>query len=299
MRSFKFTTAAVQMGTLLRRLCALFLVLFFCSSFIVEKCFAEDIVSYRVKTTSSEDWNLAVNGITFVRHRPTGFGLCMYSGSLNRVVSNGVNVISFLRNDNTVAIDAKNDSIELAIDYISDYGGEPTYEQSVPLLRCGGFCESNLLFTVDRAVKRLSRERRRLSASGTSAGWLWVVAAVLYVFFVNLYGFIMIVNDKKYSKTQQIRIPTARFFGNILLGGGVGVVLGVFIKRHDMDRKFLFVLIPALMLIQAALVMFAFSPGGKKLIREVAPWKPALRVPSFNKASDFLNSMRKNDPPSF
>lgn len=283
----------------LRHLVFLFFVSCMLMVYATGNCFAEDIISYRVKTTSGEDWNLAVNGVTFIRHRPTGFGLSMYSGSLNRAVSNGVNIISFLKNDNTTAMDAKNDSIELAIDYISDYEGEHTYDLSVPLLRCDGFCESNLTFTVDRSVKRVSRRESHLSATERYTGYVIFIGIVLYVFFVNLYGFIMVVNDKKYSKTQQVRIPSARFFWNIFLGGGVGVVLGVILKRHDMDRRFLFVLIPVLMIIQVAVIMFAFSPGGKKMIRNIAPWKPAIHVPSFNKASGFLNSMKKTDPSSF
>lgn len=281
----------------MNRFYVLILVSYICASCVIGASRAEDIVSYRVHATSNSEWNLLVNGVTIVRHRPTGFGLSIYSGSINRIVSNGVNTASILKNDKILPTDAKSGNIEFAIDYIFDYEGMPNYTRTLPLLRYSGYSETNLLFTVDSTAKRLSLRTHRLSASERSACLMLLGGIVLYVFFVNLYGFIMVVNDKKYAKTQQARIPIARFIANVILGGGIGVLLGVGFKRHDMDRKFAFVIIPALMIIQVLLIVLAFSPRGKHVIKTVAPWKPALHLPTVLKESPgFLQSLKRKDP---
>lgn len=281
----------------MNRLYVLFIVSYICAPFVVGESRAEDIVSYRVHATSNSEWNLLVNGVTIVRHRPSGFGLSIYSGSINRIVSNGMNTVSILKNDKILSTDMKSGNLEFEIDYIFDYEGKPNYARTLPLLRYSGHSETNLLFSVDSTAKRLSLRSRRLSASERSACLMLLGGIVLYVFFVNLYGFIMVVNDKKYAKNQQVRIPTARFIANVILGGGIGVLLGVGFKRHDMDRKILFVLIPTLMIIQVVLIVFAFSPRGKHVIKTVAPWKPALHLPTVLKeSSGFLQSLKRKDP---
>ena len=279
------------------RFILLFFVFLICSPLVVEKVFAEDIVTYRVSATSTLEWDLEVNGVPFVRHRPTGFGLSMYSGSINRIVSNGVNVVSFLKTDKIHATDPKSGNIKLEIDYIFDYQGQPSYGRTIPLLLHTGFSETNLFFIVDSSTKRLSSKSHQLSTSDRPDRWMLLGTIVLYVFFVNLYGFIMVANDRQYSKNQKVRIPSGRFVGNALLGGGIGILLGVTIKRHDMDKKFPLVVIPVVIIMQITLIVLACTPVGSRVLKRVTPRQPALHVPvTFDKATDFLKSLRKTDP---
>lgn len=260
--------------------------------------FAENFVGYRVSTSCSVDWDIAINGTTIVRHRPTGFGRCVYSGSVNRAVTNGWNSVSLLKIDKEVHKPENDGCISLEIDYIHNYKGQRTFDTPLPVVRHLGSISTNLVFEITGPISEIkdgvigNSSRTAFTESAFFYG-----GVALYFIFVNIYGFIMVVNDRHAAKKRLPRIPSARFVWNAILGGGVGTLLGVITRRHDMDKTISIVVIPAVIIIQIGLLAFALSPAGRQFTARVAPNMPALHSgPSLEKPSDFLKSLRHTDP---
>lgn len=257
---------------------------------------AENIVSYRVSTSCVYDWDIVVNGVTVVRHRPTGFGMSLYSGSLNRVVTNGVNTVSFLSYEKPDDTAEKASDLSLEVDFVVDYKGQQEYGRLVSLLRYQGSPNANLSFTIDRAFRRIESGRISSDNSDGARGWVYVLGGIAYVFFANLFGFFMVVNDKQHVRDHLPRIPQSRFVGNALLGGGVGLLIGVVVTRHRLNRQLTCVLIPALIFFQFVLGVIVLTPLGGNFTGVFSRNKPGLTRPLifFNEKAEFLDALRNH-----
>lgn len=229
---------------------------------------AEDLVGYRVSTDCTEDWNVLINGTLVVRHRPTGFGRCLYSGNLNRAVVGGTNTAELVRVPGPPPVHKPDPGgcMKLDIRFVGDYRGESEFEQMDTLLKFRGSDSTNLLFVVGRpvsplvggsvespAVKLFSRKRAV------------PIGIALYALFINLYGFFMVVNDRAATKRLRRRISPAAFVWNAILGGGIGQLIAMVVKRHNTDKPVFTVGIPAVVLLQIAIVYFGFVTHGLNL----------------------------------
>ncbi len=60
----------------------------------------------------------------------------------------------------------------------------------------------------------------------------WILFIIAYMAMINLYGFISCGIDKKRAQKGEWRIPEKRFFITAVLGGGIGVLAGMYKFRH-------------------------------------------------------------------
>ena len=226
---------------------------------------AEDLVGYRVSTACSEDWDVRVNGALVVRHRPTGFGRCLYSGNLNRVVAGGTNTAELVKLDggDLAHHPEAGGCVQLDIRFVGDYRGQSEFGDLATLLKHSGSESTNLAFVVVRPVPQLSGGS--VAPPGMDAGarrWLVLGAAVLYALFINLYGFFLVVRDQSASKKTNRRGPASSFLWNAVLGGGCGQLAAMVIKRHNTDNPAFTVGIPMILLLQIAAIVFFVLAGG-------------------------------------
>ena len=229
---------------------------------------AEDLVGYRVSADCTEDWNVLVNGTLVVRHRPTGFGRCLYSGNLNRVAVGGTNTAELVRAPGQDPGHAPEPGgcLKLEIRFVGDYRGASEFEAMDTLLKFSGSASTNLLFVVGRPVPPLvGGSVAPPDARLFSRTRLVQLGIVLYALFVNLYGFFMVVNDRSATKRLRRRISPAAFVWNAILGGGIGQLTAMVAKRHNTDKPVFTVGIPAVVLLQIAIAYFGIVTRGLDL----------------------------------
>lgn len=257
----------------------------------------ENFVGYKVNTSCTTDWDVAVNGATIVRHRPTGFGRCLYSGSINRAVTNGWNTVSLLKNDKSSHVSEEEACISFEINYIPNYTGQRDFDKIIPVVAYLGSVSTNFTFKIDGNISRIvGGAIRRPGVSLTTGGVFFNFLLVLYILFVNIFGFIMVVNDRQHAKKRLPRIPASRFVWNAILGGGIGTLLGVVSRKHDMDKTISIVLIPGVILVQLGFLAFLRSDAGHEFLYRVLPNRPMLHSSSlFDRPAGFLHSLKRSD----
>lgn len=86
----------------------------------------------------------------------------------------------------------------------------------------------------------------------------YMVAA--YLLFINFIGFILMGIDKRRAKKHLWRIPEKKLFLAAILGGSVGALLGMYTFHHKTRHWYFVVGIPAILILQAALVIWLNIP---------------------------------------
>lgn len=81
---------------------------------------------------------------------------------------------------------------------------------------------------------------------------------LIYLLILNLLGFATMAIDKRKAKRGAWRIPEARLILVAALGGSIGSFLGMRIFRHKTKHPKFYIGIPAILIIQIALVVFYF-----------------------------------------
>lgn len=229
---------------------------------------AEDLVGYRVSTDCTRDWDVLVNDTLVVRHRPTGFGRCLYSGNLNRLVVVGTNTAELVQVSHAVSEHACGSGrcLTLEIRFVGDYRGASEFDSMDTLLKFSGSSSTNIMFVVSRAVPPLVGGSVKPPDPGLfSATRLLQFAIVLYALFINIYGFFMVVNDRAAAKRLRRTASPSPFVWNAVLGGGVGQLAAMVAKRHNLDKPVFTVGIPALVLLQIAFVIYCIVSNGLDL----------------------------------
>ena len=79
---------------------------------------------------------------------------------------------------------------------------------------------------------------------------------LLYLLLINAAGFILMLVDKFKAKKNLWRIPEATLMTVAALGGSIGSLLGMYIVRHKTRHIKFTVGIPAILILQIALVLF-------------------------------------------
>lgn len=82
---------------------------------------------------------------------------------------------------------------------------------------------------------------------------------IAYALMVNLFGFILCFIDKRKAVKNQWRVPEIRFFIVAVLGGGPGVLAGIYKFRHKTKHKKFTVGIPAIIIIECILLMLLWK----------------------------------------
>lgn len=79
---------------------------------------------------------------------------------------------------------------------------------------------------------------------------------LLYLLLINAVGFLLMLVDKFKAKKNLWRIPEATLMTVAALGGSIGSLLGMYTVRHKTKHVKFTVGIPAILILQIALVLF-------------------------------------------
>ena len=79
---------------------------------------------------------------------------------------------------------------------------------------------------------------------------------LLYLLLINAVGFLLMLIDKFKAKKNLWRIPEATLMTVAALGGSIGSLLGMYTVRHKTKHIKFTVGIPAILILQIALVLF-------------------------------------------
>ena len=87
----------------------------------------------------------------------------------------------------------------------------------------------------------------------------WIL--FVYLFLMNLIGFLSMLIDKRRARKNDWRIRERTLFLLAILGGSIGSLSGMYIFRHK-TRHWYFVLgMPLILFLQAALILFFLIPS--------------------------------------
>ena len=78
---------------------------------------------------------------------------------------------------------------------------------------------------------------------------------LLYLLIINAVGFLLMLVDKFKARKNLWRIPEATLITVAALGGSIGSLLGMYIVRHKTRHIKFTVGIPAILILQIALVL--------------------------------------------
>lgn len=77
-----------------------------------------------------------------------------------------------------------------------------------------------------------------------------------YILVMSIVAFCVCGADKFAAQRQKSRVPEKVLFLLSALGGSVGMYLGMFTFRHKTEHWYFVVGIPAIILVQAALILY-------------------------------------------
>lgn len=80
-----------------------------------------------------------------------------------------------------------------------------------------------------------------------------------YILVINIIGFFAMGIDKFKAKRNAWRIPEKTFFGIAIIGGSLGAWLGMRIFRHKTKHWYFSLGIPAIFILQIALISYLFG----------------------------------------
>ena len=86
---------------------------------------------------------------------------------------------------------------------------------------------------------------------------IFIMAA--YFAAVNLIGFALMGIDKRKAIKHAFRIPEATLFIVALIGGSIGSIVGMYFFRHKTRHWYFVYGMPAILILQIALVMFIIN----------------------------------------
>jgi uncharacterized membrane protein YsdA (DUF1294 family) len=82
---------------------------------------------------------------------------------------------------------------------------------------------------------------------------------LVYLIIINAAAFLLMLIDKQKAKRSAWRIPEATLMGVAALGGSIGAIAGMYVFRHKTRHVKFFLGLPAILIIQIALVIWIRS----------------------------------------
>ncbi len=79
---------------------------------------------------------------------------------------------------------------------------------------------------------------------------------LVYLFVINLAGFVSMAVDKSKARRNKWRIPEATLFLFAIFGGSIGLLLGMRIFRHKTQKPKFYIGIPIILGVQAVILMY-------------------------------------------
>ena len=90
---------------------------------------------------------------------------------------------------------------------------------------------------------------------------------IAYLIITNFIGFVLMGIDKRRAIKNAFRVPEATLFSMAIIGGSIGSILGMLIFRHKTRRWYFKVGLPAILVLQIAIVaLLVWSPITFKFI---------------------------------
>lgn len=80
----------------------------------------------------------------------------------------------------------------------------------------------------------------------------------VYLFLINVLGYLLMLADKHKARKKQWRIPEATLMSVAALGGSVGSLLGMYHFRHKTKHPKFYIGIPLLLLLQIAAAVYFY-----------------------------------------
>ncbi len=84
---------------------------------------------------------------------------------------------------------------------------------------------------------------------------------MIYFSIINIISFVLYGIDKHRAIKDKWRIPEATLVGVAALGGGPGALLGMLVWHHKTKKWKFRILVPAFIIIWAAIIAFIISKG--------------------------------------
>ena len=83
-------------------------------------------------------------------------------------------------------------------------------------------------------------------------------ALAAFLILTNLAAFVLFAADKRRAERHMWRIPESTLLTAAALGGSLGALLGIHLLRHKTSRLKFTLLVPALLMLHAALFAYLF-----------------------------------------
>ena len=78
---------------------------------------------------------------------------------------------------------------------------------------------------------------------------------IIYLIIINLVAFFMMWLDKRKAKKGKWRIPENTLLIPVLLGGGIGGIVGMYVFRHKKQKAKFIIGFPAILICEILLVL--------------------------------------------
>lgn len=80
--------------------------------------------------------------------------------------------------------------------------------------------------------------------------------AIIYIILINIITFIVMGIDKKKAKFGKWRIKESILFTLVLLGGGIGGTLGMYVFRHKTKKMRFVIGFPAILIFEIFVIVY-------------------------------------------
>lgn len=81
---------------------------------------------------------------------------------------------------------------------------------------------------------------------------------VIYLLIMNLFTFLIMGIDKKKAKKGSWRVPEKTLFTLVILGGGIGGIVGMYVFRHKTQKMKFIIGFPLIIIMQIAVIITIF-----------------------------------------
>lgn len=80
---------------------------------------------------------------------------------------------------------------------------------------------------------------------------------IIYFFIINIIAFFAMWIDKSKAKRGSWRIKESTLFTLVLLGGGIGGIVGMYLFRHKTKKLYFTIGFPVILICEIVLIVYA------------------------------------------
>lgn len=84
----------------------------------------------------------------------------------------------------------------------------------------------------------------------------WWQILLIYLFVINVVGFLLMGIDKLRAKKQVWRVPEKTLFLMAVIGGSIGTNVGMYVFRHKTKHWYFVIGMPLILIAQIALIVW-------------------------------------------